>query len=294
MGTAMFTGPTSAVDSMAIAARDDDHHIAQSRRSGISVWVPTRVMRWLPPAVQSGASALTVTQHRPAAGSRHADTREQSSPSATPWDEVPVERADQPGVLLREHVERAVGQDQRLPLLPWFVTLGGEHSGHCATMPAPPYSWGPRAHQEGPVNLDANQVKRAGKTFMRTLVGFALVDYATAIAIGAVYAPPKGPIDFLYDVLLQVVAGSIGVLPLAVVSSGLWLLLKDRIPSPTWLGAAVGVGSGAFILTWTNFVLGSPPAPQPSQVLGAGLGIASGAYAAWMALRAKATAKSVK
>lgn len=144
------------------------------------------------------------------------------------------------------------------------------------------------------MNLDANQVKRAGKTFMRTLVGFALVDYATAIAIGAVYAPPKGPIDFLYDVLLQVVAGSIGVLPLAVVSSGLWLLLKDRIPSPTWLGAAVGVGSGAFILTWTNFVLGSPPAPQPSQVLGAGLGIASGAYAAWMALRAKATAKSVK
>ncbi|MGN6751636.1 MAG: hypothetical protein ACTHJJ_03695 [Intrasporangium sp.] len=142
--------------------------------------------------------------------------------------------------------------------------------------------------------MDAYQGKRGGKAFARSLVGFALVDYATGIAIDALYVPPKGLVDFLYDVLSLLIAGSLGIGPLAVVSSGLWLLLKGPIPSPAWLGAAVGVGSGAFILMWTNFVLGSFPAPQPSQVLGVGLGIASGAYAAWMALRAKASAKSVK
>lgn len=149
--------------------------------------------------------------------------------------------------------------------------------------------------RERPVSLNANQVKRGGgRAFVRGLIGFALVDYATGIVVGALYAPPKGPVNFLYDVLLQVIAGSVGVVPLAAVSSGLWLLLKERIASLTLLGFAVGVGSGGFILAWANFVLGDLPAPQPSQVLAASLGIANGAYAAWMTWRAKASAKSVK
>jgi hypothetical protein len=62
---------------------------------------------------------------------------------------------------------------------------------------------------------------------------------------------------------------------------------QGAYPFTYMVGHCRGAGSLVFIFTWVNFVLGNGPAPQPAQVLAASLGIASGAYAAWLALRSR-------
>jgi len=127
--------------------------------------------------------------------------------------------------------------------------------------------------------------------YSMALERFMILDYSIGIVLGLFYVPPKNLTDFLSGTIAQMIFGAVGIVPLAIVSALLWRISENRVQSPSRVGLAVGLGSLIFMLFWVNFILGSSPAQQPSQVLAVSLSICSGVYAAWKTSRSERSAR---